>query len=207
MKALIKKDIFTVLKSMKVFLVIIILFSIIPSFSASSFAVVYAVVYASMLPLTALAYDERSKWDTLAATTMPYSPWQIVGSKYALGYLGLAGSILLTLAAQGATRLLGVAFEAVSSESVLYAACTGLMMTALSLPAAFRLGVEKGRLMLTALILVCILAVVLLSDRLTQVFSADTSAVSLRIAALIFFAAINAASIALSAKLYEKRRH
>lgn len=205
MKALIKKDIFTVLKSMKVFLVIIILFSIIPSFSASSFAVVYAVVYASMLPLTALAYDERSKWDTLAAT-MPYSPWQIVGSKYALGYLGLAGSILLTLAAQAATRLLGVAFDAASSESVLYAACTGLMMTALSLPAAFRLGVEKGRLMLTAL-LVCILAVVLLSDRLTQVFSADTSAVSLRIAALIFFAAINAASIALSAKLYEKRRH
>ena len=166
---------------------------------------VYAVVYASMLPLTALAYDERSKWDTLAAT-MPYSPWQIVGSKYALGYLGLAGSILLTLAAQAATRLLGVAFDAASSESVLYAACTGLMMTALSLPAAFRLGVEKGRLMLTAL-LVCILAVVLLSDRLTQVFSADTSAVSLRIAALIFFAAINAASIALSAKLYEKRRH
>ena len=201
MKALIKKDIFTVLKSMKVFLVIIILFSIIPNFSASSFA----VVYASMLPLTALAYDERSKWDTLAAT-MPYSPWQIVGSKYALGYLGLAGSILLTLAAQAATRLLGVAFDAASSESVLYAACTGLMMTALSLPAAFRLGVEKGRLMLTAL-LVCILAVVLLSDRLTQVFSADTSAVSLRIAALIFFAAINAASIALSAKLYEKRRH
>lgn len=202
MKALIKKDIFTVLKSMKVFLVIIILFSIIPGFSASSFA----VVYASMLPLTALAYDERSKWDTLAAT-MPYSPWQIVGSKYALGYLGLAGSILLTLAAQAATRLLGVAFDAASSESVLYAACTGLMMTALSLPAAFRLGVEKGRLMLTALILVCILAVVLLSDRLTQVFSADTSAASLRIAALIFFAAINAASIALSAKLYEKRRH
>lgn len=201
MKALIKKDIFTVLKSMKVFLVIIILFSIIPNFSASSFA----VVYASMLPLTALAYDERSKWDTLAAT-MPYSPWQIVGSKYALGYLGLAGSILLTLAAQAATRLLGVAFEAVSSESMLYAACTGLMMTALSLPAAFRFGVEKGRLMLTALML-CILAVVLLSDRLKQVFSADTSAASLRIAALIFFAAINAASIALSAKLYEKRRH
>lgn len=201
MKALIKKDIFTVLKSMKVFLVIIILFSIIPGFSASSFA----VVYASMLPLTALAYDERSKWDTLAAT-MPYSPWQIVGSKYVLGYFGLAGSILLTLAAQGATRLLGVAFDAASSESVLYAACTGLLMTALSLPAAFRLGVEKGRLMLTALI-VCILAVVLFSDRLTQVFSADTSAVSLRIAALIFFAAINAASIALSAKLYEKRRH
>lgn len=201
MKALIKKDIFTVLKSMKVFLVIIILFSIIPNFSASSFA----VVYASMLPLTALAYDERSKWDTLAAT-MPYSPWQIVGSKYVLGYFGLAGSILLTLAAQGATRLLGVAFDAASSESVLYAACTGLLMTALSLPAAFRFGVEKGRLMLTALI-VCILAVVLFSDRLTQVFSADTSAVSLRIAALIFFAAINAASIALSAKLYEKRRH
>lgn len=201
MKALIKKDIFTVLKSMKVFLVIIILFSIIPNFSASSFA----VVYASMLPLTALAYDERSKWDTLAAT-MPYSPWQIVGSKYALGYLGLAGSILLTLAAQAATRLLGVAFDAASSESVLYAACTGLLMTALSLPAAFRFGVEKGRLMLTALML-CILAVFLLSDRLTQVFSADTSAASLRIAALIFFAAINAASIALSAKLYEKRRH
>ena len=202
MKALIKKDIFTVLKSMKVFLVIVILFSIIPGFSASSFA----VVYASMLPLTALAYDERSKWDTLAAT-MPYSPWQIVGSKYVLGYSGLAGSILLTLAAQAATRLLGVAFVAASSESVLYAACTGLLMTALSLPVAFRLGVEKGRLMLIALMLVCILAVVLLSDRLTQVLSAAaTPAAALRIAVLIFFAAINTASIALSAALHENIR-
>ena len=202
MKALLLKDTYVIWKQMKIFLLIILVFSAIPSGFNSAFA----VIYAAMLPYTALAYDERSKWDTLAAT-MPYSPWQIVGSKYALGYLGLAGSILLTLAAQAATRLLGVAFDAASSESVLYAACTGLMMTALSLPAAFRLGVEKGRLMLTALILVCILAVVLLSDRLTQVFSADTSAVSLRIAALIFFAAINAASIALSAKLYEKRRH
>lgn len=57
MKALIKKDFFTVLKSMKVFLLLFLLFAIIPDSSASSFA----IVYAAMLPLTALAYDERSK--------------------------------------------------------------------------------------------------------------------------------------------------
>ena len=90
MKALLKKDIFCVLKSMKVFLLVIVLFAAIPGFSASRFA----IIYAAMLPLTALAYDERSKWDVLAAT-MPYSPLQIVLSKYVLMFDMLAGRLEL----------------------------------------------------------------------------------------------------------------
>ena len=65
---------------MKIFLVLLVAFALIPGYSMSAFA----VMYAAMLPMTALAYDERSKWDTLAAM-MPYSTGALVLSKYLLG--------------------------------------------------------------------------------------------------------------------------
>lgn len=82
MKALIKKDVLTLGRQFRYFLVLLLFFAAIPGDFASSFAMVYAI----KLPVSAIAYDERSKWDTLAAG-MPYTPLAIVGGKYALGYL------------------------------------------------------------------------------------------------------------------------
>ena len=68
MKALIIKDTYVIWRQMKYFLILILIFSALPS----GFNNAFAVIYTSMLPYTALAYDERSKWDQLAAM-MPYS--------------------------------------------------------------------------------------------------------------------------------------
>ena len=59
MKALMLKDTYVIWRQMKYFLVMILIFSALPS----GFNNAFAVVYAAMLPYTALAYDERSKWD------------------------------------------------------------------------------------------------------------------------------------------------
>ena len=76
MKALLLKDTYVIWKQMKIFLIIILVFSAIPSGFNSAFA----VIYAAMMPYTAMAYDERSKWDQMAAM-MPYSARDVVLGK------------------------------------------------------------------------------------------------------------------------------
>lgn len=201
MKALIKKDFFTVLKSMKVFLLLFLLFAIIPDSSASSFA----IVYAAMLPLTALAYDERSKWDSLAVT-MPYSPLQIVASKYLLGYLGIMATFLLTLLAQTVIK----AFSLSSSfglETLIVSMCAGLLMLALSLPFSFRFGVEKGRLALMALIVAGVLSIsAFAGNRITQLSNQQGSFALILPVILLSVTMLNVGSILLSARFYQARR-
>lgn len=201
MKALIKKDFFTVLKSMKVFLLLFLLFAIIPDYSASCFS----IIYAAMLPLTALAYDERSKWDSLAAT-MPYSPLQIVASKYLLGYLGITATFLLTLLAQTVMKAFSSSASA-GLETLIVSMCAGLLMLALSLPLAFRFGVEKGRLALMALIVASILSITAFAGNLIASLSGSkTLSAWIMPAAVVAVAALNTGSIFLSANFYQARR-
>ena len=138
MKALILKDTYVIWRQMKYFLVMILLFSALPS----GFNNAFAVVYAAMMPYTALAYDERSKWDQMAAM-MPYSARDVVLGKYVFGWLCIGGAAVLSGLLQAALSLvIGRAFlPGVMALSVLGALC----ILALSLPLMFRLGVERGR--------------------------------------------------------------
>ena len=63
MSALILKDFYVLWKQMRLFLLLLLVFSAIPG----SFNSTFVVVYAAMLPYTAMAYDERSKWNQMAA--------------------------------------------------------------------------------------------------------------------------------------------
>ena len=91
MSALLLKDYYVIFRQMKIFLLLILVFSCIPGTFYSTFA----VVYASMLPYTALAYDERSRWDQMAAM-MPYSARDVVLSKYLFGWIAVAVSAAAT---------------------------------------------------------------------------------------------------------------
>ena len=141
MKALIIKDTYVIWRQMKYFLILILIFSALPS----GFNNAFAVIYTSMLPYTALAYDERSKWDQLAAM-MPYSTRDAVLSKYVFGWLCIGGAAVLSGLLQMALSLVvdRVFLPGVMGLSVLGAGCT--------LP----LGVERGRLgMFLVIFLVC----------------------------------------------------
>ena len=200
MKALLKKDIFCVLKSMKVFLLVIVLFAVIPGFSASCFA----IIYAAMLPLTALAYDERSKWDVLAAT-MPYSPLQIVLSKYVLGLLGVLASLALMLASQSIIN--PSRFDRETLLLLLTTAGVGVLLLVLSLPLAFHFGVEKGRLFLMAMLAGTGAAVIALNGRITQVFAAATLPAPLvALLAAAVLCAATAGSVRITEKSYAKKQ-
>ena len=147
MKGLLLKDIYTITKQMRVFLIMIVLFALVPGYPLSGFA----LVYSAMLPVTALAYDERSKWNELAAM-MPYTKKDIVSCKYFLGYVSIFCAGALCLSVQLIASLFGG--EAVTPESVLPVLImvgAVLIFQSVNLPFMFRFGVEKGRLIFMAL--------------------------------------------------------
>ncbi len=148
MYGLIIKDCCTLLKQMKIMLIILLIWACIPGFSFASFA----VFYSSMLPVTALAYDERSKWDELAVM-MPYSPRDIVLSKYILGIICVSVAALIAGIAQGVVGLISkTAAESSGFIGLVLIACISLVILSINMPLMFRFGVEKGRIAFMLLI-------------------------------------------------------
>ena len=205
MSALIQKDIFVMWKQMKLFLVLILIFSAIPN----TFNNIFSTIYAAMMPYTAIAYDERSKWDQLAAM-MPYSTRDIVVSKYVMGWLCTAAAALFAMAVQLLQTVLGSPLAAFAPMDNLMGCCASLCVLAITLPLMFRFGVEKGRLMMFLIIfLVCGSAGALSSIAI----SVDHTAGGLSgpFAALmavlpIAAAALTAVSVPLSMKFYARRQ-
>ena len=153
MKALLLKDFYVMWKQTRVLLLLILVFSCLPG----AFYPTFAVVYAAILPYTAMAYDERSKWGQLAAM-LPYADREIVLSKYCFGYLAIAVAAGISLVLQTVlTAVWDRAAENLSPlSSIILAICMGVGVLALTLPLMFRFGVEKGRLVMFLIIfLVC----------------------------------------------------
>ena len=144
MIGLMRKDLFVADKSGRMLLVMAVIFSMIPSMG--SFGATYAMMLALMMPLTSIAYDERCKWDKYAAM-LPYTPGQIVWSKYLLSYfytlLG-GGIIVLGTFLRGVTT--GAADWKETAELAVLMGVVMLFIMAVGLPVIYRFGSEKGRL-------------------------------------------------------------
>lgn len=203
MKALILKDLFTLFKQLKFFLLVIVVFACLPGSSFAGFA----IIYAAMLPITALAYDERSKWNHLAAM-MPYSTSRLVLSKYVLGYLLTAAAVVLSVATQFVVALVRrISFGGVDLITGLLFFCIALILQSINLPFMFRFGVEKGRLAFILLIVIST-SVMTLGQNILKMFASVTGNMMLALAiAALAAVAINAVSIFASKKLYQNAKN
>lgn len=142
MKALLLKDFLTLSKMIRSIVIIMLILTCVPQLNMT----VFFMVYCSMLPVTALGYDERTKWDMQAAM-MPYRPWEIVVGKYTLGYILLvAATALALLVGTIVTRITGSPMTADQYLTVVIYAMATTVFQAVTLPLAFRFGTEKGRL-------------------------------------------------------------
>ena len=149
MKALLVKDIYSIWKQLRLMLVILVIFAVMPD----DYMNVLALTIAAMMPYTAAAYDERSRWNLMAAM-MPYTPLDLVLSKYVLGWLMIGGAALLSVL----MHLVRSLFMDRSWDLTLIAISilAAVMILNIALPLIFRFGVEKGRLVTIFLIaLVC----------------------------------------------------
>lgn len=203
MRALLMKDCYTLWKQLRIFIVVMLVITVFNG----TFGNLFIVVWAAMLPYTAMAYDERSRWDQLAAM-MPYSIRDIVLSKYLLGWLCCGAAALFSLAVQSILTVLRFPMAALDPTANLLGFCASLCVLALTLPLMFRFGVEKGRLVMFLLIfLVCGTAGALGS------IAVDIGDGLLRMPPLLLIglpaaaAVLTAISIPLAMRLYQKRAY
>lgn len=196
MKALIQKDMYVLWKQMRVFLLLMLVFI----FTQGAFGSVFIVIWCAMLPYTALAYDERCKWDQLAAM-MPYSVRDLVLSKYVLGWLCAGGAGLLALAVQ-------LVLKNGDPRVVVLSLSVSAMVLAVTLPLMLRFGVERGRMgMFLIIFLVCGGA-----GALAGAMTPGNNAAAMRLLpsamllAPIAAVVLTAVSIPLSMRLYAARR-
>ncbi len=200
MKGLLLKDWYLLIKRLKFVLLIMLLFACIPGYSISFFA----VLYAAFLPMTALAYDERSKWNDLAVM-MPYSVPELVTSKYLLGIIGVFIAGIISSVAQFLSTGGGAAFYE-SIMSLLVMVCLALIFLSINMPIMFRLGVEKGRLIFMLLICGGTFGGMYFKDKLITL-SGQINSVTMPILFIaVFTVIIVCASILISIQLYKSRQ-
>ena len=155
MKALILKDLCQLKAYCKSLLLMVGVFTLVIPFSDGNlFFCIYPVMMISMLPMTLLSYDERTKWNCYCAA-LPFRRSQIVTAKYLLCLLLTLPMALLVLGLSA----IRIAVSGSGQWSALAVLAVSLLVmstlsSSLSMPFLFRFGVEKGRLLY--IIIVCI---------------------------------------------------
>lgn len=200
MKALLLKDYYTLGKSLRSLALIVLLWSVIPM----AFLNVFAMIYGSMIPYSAMAYDQQSRWNTFARM-LPYREKDIVLSRYVLGWIFILASAAIVMLSQGILSYLSIPlafFSALPLRILFVALCIGCLLLALNIPLMLRFGAEKARLV-SALTTFLVFAS---AGALSGLADAESTApVMLALPVLAVLAIIaTAVSIPLSLKIYRE---
>lgn len=165
------------------------------------FFAIYPALMFSMLPLSILATDERSRWDVYA-DTLPCSRSQQVSVKYLMSLIYTV-SVTLFIGLCQFVQMLRTGSSDFSGliYLLLLVASLSLLSVSLCLPFTFRFGMEKGRLMYFCVLgLFC--AVIALLTAVARPLSLPKMTMPL---ALLIAAALFLLSWRLSIHFYRKR--
>ncbi len=198
-KALLIKDIYVLIRQMRLFCLAIFVFTLLPNFYLQLFGVVYAGLFA----FSVMSQDEQSHWDQLAGM-MPYSVGDLVVSKYLLGWGGVL--IAGTLAVLGGVVQRGFLPEAARPEGVLIELCVALLSIAVSIPLLLRFGSTRGQqiMMMVLIVVACGSAGALAA--VMQIGLLDRLPGGVLVLLPLLAVAANAVSVPVSMGIY-RRRH
>lgn len=204
MMGLIQKDLYTISKQSKILFLMVVLYATLPGSQIFG----CAIFIASMIPVTALGYDERVKWNKLAAM-MPYSDGEITFSKYIIGYLFVGGvAVIAGVSGYITSALEGGGNAQARLFSVLFFASGALCIQAINLPLMFWMGVEKGRIFFILFTIACMFLVsyILVGENEKGVQLYFSGGQDFRVLILVLAATvmINLISILVSKKVYRK---
>lgn len=208
MKGLLLKDYYVLKKQLPILLLMTTAFA----FAGNSFSI-YAIIYSALLPVTAIAYDERSKWDILASS-MPYTIRQLVLSKYVLGWIMIIASSVVCAAAEliaaAVKNAAGFKPDFSYFSNFIGGQYIGVMLIALILPFVMKVGVEKARILYSILLGFCAAIIVtsrFFIDSLAQfVFGSSNLTAFIIISVSILLAvSVSILSIKISISFYKKK--
>ena len=166
MKGIVVKDLLTLKSSMKTVVLIVILFGFMGAKSGSAYMSTFASVYAAILPMTCMAFDERSRFNRYAVV-MPVNLRDIVLSKYVVG-------LILAVAATVVATVMTVLAGGSIGETVAASIAIPMVYHSILLPLMFKFGVEKSRIIVLAGVVVPAVGISFLeeSGRLNGVINA-----------------------------------
>ena len=162
MTGLVLKDILVLRKSLRTYLLFLIFYFIMALLDLFSIAFITAFVQVivMILPMSSFAYDEQAKWDRYAMT-LPLGRRAVVGAKYifvVLMILVAAAFALLSCVALSITAAEPVEENLLSGVASL---SVGLLAVELTLPLNYKLGAERARPFLFAIIFIPVILFVL----------------------------------------------
>lgn len=205
MKALLLKDYYTLGKSLRSLALIVLLWSVIPM----AFLNVFAMIYGSMIPYSAMAYDQQSRWNTFARM-LPYSDRTVVLSRYSLGWISLSIGAVAVAICQGVLTCLPLPAKLSANLSpgfVFAALCVGCLLLDLNIPLILRYGTEKARWVAILITFLTFASVGALSGLVNDAKTATAAVLSLALPGLLALTVIaTAVSILLSLKFYRENR-
>lgn len=200
MKGLILKDLYNLSRQYKVIVGLIIFYVILSMKEESTFFFGgFMALLMMMQVITALAYDERSKWDRYALA-MPVSRADLVLSKYVLG--GILSAFAFTLSFIFQTAKGTGPMEAFTASLITMA--MGLFIIFITLPLFFKFGVEKGRYIIIIVFFIPALLAMFLPEINISVPDEKTGLL-LSISGIFVFILAGVISVSSSLAVYRKK--
>ena len=207
MLGLVYKDLMVMKKTLCLYMVIFLVYGYMAiAYDQGGLLFAMVLILSSMVPVSTIAYDERSKWDRIANTT-PLSRKEIVVAKYLL-------AITLTVCSVAVCFVIYLFDKRISiTENLIMCfilAIMGMFYQALLLPVNIKFGAEKGRNIMLAIMFVPFVLVMMVSktglvDVATiEVFFTNNQNL-LPYILMVGVMVIYAASMALSVKIYENK--
>lgn len=206
MLGLLKKDLKSLALQGRVALVLVVTYGIIfflgNNESGGGMVAGMIAMLSVLLPITALSYDEKARWDRYALT-MPISRNMLVWSKYLLSLLIALVCGLLALGLMLLFNSLPFS-EALMTGWVM--AGVALFLSAITYPLYFKLGVEKARYVFMAIFLLPTISLLILNNLNIPMPDLDEAKL-LRLLPLLplFSLALFGLSGLLSCKIYAKK--
>lgn len=164
MTGLMMKDFLVMRKALKSYLFIIVTYAVLAWMDILnySFIISFIQVMLMVLPISAFAYDEQAKWDRYAMS-LPLGRGKVVGARYLFVLLltlfttavGLAGTAVVALTGRGEATEMLLTLEVSTT--------IGLLVPAIILPLSYRLGAERARPYLYAIVFIPTILVVVLA--------------------------------------------
>lgn len=156
MIGLLWKDILNLKQQWVIYGILVVFWSIISVTTESGTSLFACIaVLAALTPISAAAYDERTKWNMYALTT-PVSRCDLVLSKYVLGWLA-SGCIIVLITLEAVVMKID---GAQTMKMIPLVLDVMLICMAFELPLQFKFGSEKGRLISLVVFMVPVLAAV-----------------------------------------------
>lgn len=166
MYALLFKDLCMLRKTLRIYILFLIGYSILAIFAHNAgFLLTFTILMCVMLPMNAMSVDCACHWERYAAC-LPQPRSMIVISKYLLGLVGLALAAVPALFSVSLTSFIpALSHMGTTISEVLLMVSLGLFIQALQLPFLFRFGPERGRFVSIAIFLLLCLGVPMVALR------------------------------------------